>query len=99
MIDQADGIGLAEQAEPECRQVAQPECEAGQKADIRHLENAEAMMRVDSIANQRCDQRDRSETVCNRIAGKTCQCCDPVRDIGTPYGPKRQQIVDCQASV
>jgi hypothetical protein len=99
MIDQADGIGLPKQAEPECRQVAQPEGEAGQKADIRHLENAEAMARIDSIADHRCDQRNGSDTMRDRITGKTRERCDPVGNVGTPNGPKCQQIVDRQTAV
>ncbi len=52
-VDHTDGIGRIKQAEPESRQIAQPEGEPGQKADIRHIERAKAVVRIDSITDDR----------------------------------------------
>ncbi|HEY4985736.1 MAG TPA: hypothetical protein VII39_03880 [Bradyrhizobium sp.] len=99
MIDHADGHRLVEQTDPERGHIAEPECESGQKADIRDAHGADAVSRIDPVTNDRRYQRNSSNPMRDWVAGETRKCRDAVGNVLAPHRVQRQPIIECDTAV
>ncbi len=99
MIEHVDRHRFVEQAEAERRDIAEPESESGQKADIGHAHGADAAAGIDPVANDRRYQRNRSDPVRDRIAGKARKCRNTVGNVFASHGMQRKPVIQRDAAV
>jgi hypothetical protein len=90
---------VQQQADAERRQITEPESEPRQKADIRHVESAQPIVRIDAVTNDGRNQRNRADAVRDRIAGEACKRGDPIGNVGSSDGAQRQQVIKCHAEI
>ena len=75
------------------------EGEAGDEADLRNVDRAQAPGRIDAIADRTAGERAGADIVPNRIAGETAKRRDAVRHVVATDRVQREQIVEGQREI
>ncbi len=83
----------------EHREIAEPEGQSGEEADLGDVNDREAELRVDAVADGAARKRGRADVVADRIARETCERSHPIRHVTNPDGAQREEIVAGQCRV
>ena len=99
MIDVGGGFRMIADAEPQHRGIAEPECQAGQKADFGHVDRVQSPRRIDAIAHRAAGKDAGADIVADRIAGEGGERVDAVGNIGAADRAHREQIIKRQGEI
>ena len=81
---------------PSTNSVAEPECQAGQKADLGDVDGAEAVIRIDPEADRAAGEYGGADIVADRVAGEARQRRDAIGHVLLADGSQREEIIKCQ---
>src|SRR6516164_6361694 len=76
--------------------VAEPECQAGEKADLGDIDGAQAVLRIDAETDGTAGEDGGADIVADRVAREAGQCGDPVRYVFPADRSEREEIVEGQ---
>ena len=83
-------------ADAEHEQVAEPECQAGEKADLGDVDGVEAVIRIDPETDRAAGEHGGADVVADRIAGEARQRRDAIGHVFLADGPQRKEIIKRQ---
>ena len=86
-------------AQPQYRGVAEPEGQAGQKADLRDVDRIQSPRRIDPISHRAAGENAGADIVPDRIAGEGGKRVDAVGNVGAADRANREQIIECQREI
>ena len=99
LVDGACRARIVGNAQAEHRRVAEPEGQAGDKADLRHVDRGESPDRIDAVADRRTGEHARPDVVADRIAGEAGKRGDPIGHGIPPDRAQREQIIERQREI
>ncbi len=89
MIDPADRLGVAEEADADDQAHAEPERDAGDDGQARHLAGRQPRRPVDPETHRAAGDQGKAERERNRIAGEGSERGQPIRHVSLEM-PERQ---------
>jgi hypothetical protein len=84
------------EAEPEHQQIAEPEGQSGQKADLGDIDGVQPIVRIDPETDRAAGEHGGADVVADRIAGEARHRCDAVGHMVLADGPQCEEIIKCQ---
>ena len=81
------------------RGIAEPECQAGQKADLGDVDRVQSPGGIDAIAHRAAGKDAGADIVPDRIAGEGCERVDAVGNIGAADRANREQVIEGQGEI
>ncbi len=85
-------------ADTEHEGIAEPEGQAGKKADFGDIDGAEPVVRIDPETDRAAGKYRGADIVPDRIAGEARQGCDPVGHVLLADRPQRKEIIESQGT-
>ncbi len=98
-VDRRRRFRMPGEAEAEHRDIAEPECQAGDEADLGDLDGIEPPAGIDAIAHRASGEDAGPDVVADRIGGEAGERGDTVRHVAAPDRAQREQIVERQGEV
>ena len=86
-------------AEPEHRGIAEPEGEAGEKADLGDVDRVQPPGRIDAVAHRAAGEDAGADIVADRIGGEGGERVDAVGNVGAADRAHREQVVEGQREI
>ena len=86
-------------AEAEHRGIAEPEGQAGEKADLGDVDRVQPPGRIDAVAHRAAGEDAGADIVADRIAGEGRERVDAVGHVGVADRAHREQIVEGQREI
>ena len=83
----------------EHRGIAEPECQAGQKADLGDVDRVQSPGGIDAIAHRAASEHAGADIMSDRIAGEGGERVDAVGNVGAADRANREQIVERQREI
>ena len=99
LIDVGRRLRVINDAQPQHRGVAEPERQAGQKADLGHIDRIQSPRRIDAIAHRAAGKDAGADIVTDRVAGEGRERGHPVGNIGAADGADREQVIKRQREI
>ena len=93
------GLRRVGDAQPEHGGIAEPERQAGDKADLGHLDGAEAPGRIDAVAHRAAGEDAGADIVADRIAGEAGKRRDPIGNVAAADRAQRKQVIERQREI
>ena len=90
---------MIDHADPEHDQIAEPERQAGEKADLGDVDRVQSPARIDPVAHRAAGKDAGADIVPDRVAGEGRKRIDAVGDLGMADRAHREQIVEGQGEV
>ena len=85
--------------QPQYRGIAEPEGQAGQKADLGDIDRVQSPGGIDAISHRAAGKDAGADIVPDRIAGEGRKRVDAVGDIGAANRAHREQVIESQREV
>lgn len=85
-------------AEAEHEQIAEPEGEPREKADLGDVDGVEAEIRIDPKSYRAAGEDGGADIVADRVAGETRERCNAVRHVFLADGPQREEVIEGQGA-
>ena len=98
-IDGAGGLRRVQDAETEHGGVAEPEGQASDKADLRHLDGVEPVSRIDAVAHGATGEYGRADIVADRVAGEAGECGNAIGNFVSADRAQCEPVVECQREI
>ena len=95
-IHRAGGPGVPGHAEAEHEQVAEPEGQAGEKADLGDVDGVQAVVRIDPEPDRAAGKYGGADIVADRVAGEARHRRDAVGHMVLADGSQREEIIEGQ---
>ena len=86
-------------AQPQHRGIAEPEGQAGQKADLGDVDRIQSPRGINPIAHRAAGKDAGADIVPDRIAGEGRERVDAVGNIGAADRANREQVIECQGEI
>ena len=86
-------------AQSQHRGIAEPERQAGQKADLGDVDRVQPPGRIDPIAHRAAGEDAGADIVPDRIAGEGGERVDAVGNVGAADRADREQVIECQREI
>ena len=86
-------------AQSQHRGIAEPERQAGQKADLGDVDRVQSPGGIDAIAHRAAGEDAGADIVPDRIAGEGGERVDAVGNIGAADRANREQVIECQGEI
>ena len=83
-------------AAAEHEQIAEPEGEAGEEADLCDVDRGQAVIGIDPEADRAAGKDGGADIVPDRVAGEARQRGDAIGDVGLADGSQREEIIEGQ---
>ena len=99
LIDRARDVGRIGDADAEHDRIAEPEREAGDKGDLGDVDQGQAPRPIDSESHHAAGEDRRAEIVSDRVAQKSGERRDPVRNVRLADRAQREEIIERQANI
>ena len=99
LIDRRGRFRMIGDAEAQHRGIAEPEGQAGQKADLGDVDRVQSPGGIDPIAHRAAGENAGADIVSDRIAGEGRERIDAVGNVGVADRPDREQIIECQREI
>src|ERR1700737_4259178 len=97
-VHRGGGPGVQGHAEPEHEQIAEPEGEPREKADLGDVDGVEAEIRIDPKSYRAAGEDGGADIVADRVAGETRERCDAVRHVSLAYSPQCEEVIEGQGA-
>ena len=88
--------GVQGHAEAEHDQIAEPEGQAREEADLGDVDRAQPVVRIDPEANSAAGKHRGADIVADRVAGEARQRGDAIGHMLLADGPQREEIIEGQ---
>ena len=98
LIHRGGGRGLPGHADAEHKGVAEPEGQAGKKADLGDVDGAEAIIRIDPETDRAAGEDGCADIVADRIAGEARQRRDTIGHMLLAERAYRKEIIERQGA-
>ena len=98
MIDPADRLGVADEPDPDDEAHAEPEGDAGDDGQARHLARRQPRRAVDPEAHRAAGDQRKAEGERNRVAGERSERGQPIRHVDLEM-PQGQTVVAGQGEI
>jgi hypothetical protein len=99
LVDGRCGLRLPGHAEAEDRDIAEPEGEARDEADLGDVDGGEAPAGIDAVAHGAAREHRGADIVADRIAREAAQCCGAIGHVAATDGAQREQVIKGQGEV
>ena len=96
LVHRGSSFGVPGHADAEHEGVAEPEGQAGEKADLGDVDRAKRVVRINPETNRAAGEHGRTDVVADRIAREARQRGDPVGHVLLADRPQREEIIECQ---
>ena len=99
LVDIGRGFRMPGDAEPEHRGVAEPEGEAGEKADLGDVDRIQPPCRIDAVAHRAAGEDAGADIVADRVGGEAGQRVDAVGHVGAADRAHGKPVVEGEREI
>ena len=89
-------LGMPGHAQAEHEQIAEPEGQAREKADLGDIDRGQAVIGIDPEPDRAAGKDGGADIVADGVAGETRQRGDAIGDVGLADGSQREEIIEGQ---
>jgi hypothetical protein len=99
LIDRGCRFRVIGDTQPQHRGIAEPECQAGQKADFGDVDRIQSPRRIDPVAHRAPGEDTGADIVPDRITAEGRERVNAVGNIAAADRANREQVIESQGEV